>query len=577
MPVRFVWQTDEQGRFTLASEDFIGLVGGRTAALLGCTWTEIAEALQLDPEGQVAQALATQDTWSALTVSWPAQTSDRRLAVELSGLPVFDRKRTFRGYRGFGICRNAAAVARAMVESNTAPSGAPKHELELQAVMTAQHPRVVRLRVGNDAESPAPSLSPAEHEAFREISRKLGEGVARPTDEPADIPANGDDEDSAAQLKYNTRERARERRGAERRTDIQAMLDRIPAGILIYQLNGLLYANPTFLRWSGHESVERLIEAGGLDELFIEPLAAAQAPGAGIMTVKLDRGDNLPLECELVNIIWDGEPAHALLALSSPGEDVRLLIEAKHRAEIASTAKSEFLAQVSHELRTPLNSIIGFAELMIEERFGAVGNDRYREYLKDIRDSGAHLLSLANDLLDLAKIEAGRVQLAFASVDLNELVRQCVGLMQPQAQHARVIMRSSPAPLPLHIWADLRSVRQMLFNLLSNSLKFTPAGGQVIVSTSVNEGGETVLRVRDTGTGMSAKQLQGAFDKTAQTSSLPNEGAGLGLPLTKALAEANRAGFRLTSTPGSGTLAEIVFPAGPAPSDHPAAVQPQFT
>src|SRR4029077_16484988 len=113
--VRFVWQTDEQGRFSLSSEDFISLVGGRTAALLGRTWTEIAEALQLDPEGQVAQALATQDTWSALTVSWPMQKSERCLAVELSGLPVFDRKRTFRGYRGFGICRNAPAVARAMV------------------------------------------------------------------------------------------------------------------------------------------------------------------------------------------------------------------------------------------------------------------------------------------------------------------------------------------------------------------------------------------------------------------------------------------------------------------------------
>jgi signal transduction histidine kinase len=570
MPVRFVWQTDEQGRFTLASEDFIGLVGGRTAALLGRTWTEIAEALHLDPEGQVAQALATQDTWSALTVSWPMQTSECCLAVELSGLPVFDRKRTFRGYRGFGTSRNPPAAVRAVVVSNTAPSGAPKDELELQTVMTAEHPRVVRLRVGNDEEGPAPSLSPAEHEAFREISRKLGESLGRPTDEPTDIPGNGDEEDSGAQLKDNARERARERRGAERRTDIQAVLDRIPAGILIYRLNAILYANPSFLRWSGHESVERLIEAGGLDELFIEPLAAAQAPGAGIMTVKLDRGDNLPLECELVNIVWEGEPAHALLALSRREEDVRTLIEAKHRAETASSAKSEFLAQVSHELRTPLNSIIGFAELIIEERLGAVGNDRYREYLKDIRDSGAHLLSLANDLLDLAKIEAGRVQLAFASVDLNELVRQCVGLMQPQAQRARVIMRSSPAPLPMHISADLRSVRQMLFNLLSNSLKFTPVGGQVIVSTSVNEGGETVLRVRDTGTGMSAQQLQDAFDKTAQTSSLPNRGSGLGLPLTKALAEANRATFRLTSTPGSGTLAEIAFPAGPAPSDQPA-------
>src|SRR5207302_7460924 len=143
-------------------------------------------------------------------------------------------------------CRNAPALARAMIEPNTAPSGAPKHELELQAVMTAEHPRVVRLRAGNNAEGRAPRLSPAEHEAFREISRKLGQGLGQPSDQGTNIPGNSDQEGSGAQ-KESPRERARECRGAERRTDIQAVLDRIPAGILVYRLNALLYANPGFL------------------------------------------------------------------------------------------------------------------------------------------------------------------------------------------------------------------------------------------------------------------------------------------------------------------------------------------
>ena len=128
----------------------------------------------------------------------------------------------------------------------------------------------------------------------------------------------------------------------------------------------------------------------------------------------------------------------------------------------------------------------------------------------------------------------------------------------------RVIMRSSPAPGMLPISADARSLRQMIFNLLSNSLKFTPAGGQVIVSTALNETRQAVLRVRDTGTGMSAKEVQAAVDPARPWSSVPaaNGGTGLGLPLTKALAEANRATFCLTSTPGAGTLVEIAFPTG---------------
>jgi PAS domain S-box-containing protein len=241
------------------------------------------------------------------------------------------------------------------------------------------------------------------------------------------------------------------------------------------------------------------------------------------------------------------------------------LINAKQEAERASTAKSEFLAKISHEIRTPLNAIIGFSEVMMDERFGPIGNERYRQYLKDIHTSGGHLISLLNDLLDLSKIEAGKLELTFVSVNVNDLVQQCVAIMQQQANRERVIIRTSlPASLP-QVVADTRAVRQIVLNLLSNSIKSTGAGGQVIVSTTLSDDHEVVLRVRDTGAGMSEKELQTALEPFRQFATSPHRGdvgAGLGLPITKALAAANHARFRITSRVEDGTLVEVAFPAG---------------
>src|SRR5690606_17959497 len=146
----------------------------------------------------------------------------------------------------------------------------------------------------------------------------------------------------------------------------------------------------------------------------------------------------------------------------------------------ASAAKSDFLAKISHEIRTPLNSIIGFAEVMMQERFGPIDNERYKQYLQDIHASGGHVVSLLNDLLDLSKIEAGKLEMHFADINLNQLTQQCVTLMQPQANRERIIIRTSlPHDLP-QVTVDERSVRQIVLNLLSNSIKFTGPGGQVI-------------------------------------------------------------------------------------------------
>jgi PAS domain S-box-containing protein len=239
------------------------------------------------------------------------------------------------------------------------------------------------------------------------------------------------------------------------------------------------------------------------------------------------------------------------------------LLNAKREAERASSAKSDFLAKISHEIRTPLNAIIGFSEVMVEERFGPIGNERYRQYLKDIHTSGGHLVSLLNDLLDLSKIEAGKLDLSFTRVDLTALLQQCVAIMQPQANRERIIIRTSLSPNLPGVVVDERSIRQIVLNLLSNSIKFTRAGGQVIVSTALTDHGEAVVRVRDTGVGMSEKDIETAlepFRQLATSTRWGSGGTGLGLPLTKALAEANRATFTIRSAVNAGTLVEITFP-----------------
>ncbi|MFI0844998.1 ATP-binding protein [Mesorhizobium sp. IMUNJ 23232] len=239
------------------------------------------------------------------------------------------------------------------------------------------------------------------------------------------------------------------------------------------------------------------------------------------------------------------------------------LTQARSVAERASSQKSDFLARISHEIRTPLNAIIGFSELMIDERFGAIGNDRYRDYLLDINRSGNHVLELVNDLLDISKIEAGEQEMAYEAVSLNETLGQTVAMMQPQANRERVIIRSSFASRLPDIVADARSVRQIALNLLSNAVRYTQAGGQVIVSTSYEPSGDVVMRVRDTGIGMTQAEIEQALKPFKQINTLKRsrgDGTGLGLPLTKAMVEANRARFTINSTPGEGTLVEVTFP-----------------
>jgi PAS domain S-box-containing protein len=230
-------------------------------------------------------------------------------------------------------------------------------------------------------------------------------------------------------------------------------------------------------------------------------------------------------------------------------------------AERSSAAKSELLSRVSHEMRTPLHAILGFAEVILEERMGPLGNERYRDYIKNIHDSGRHVLSLANDLLDLTRIELGKMDLQFSPIDVNGVVRECVTLMQPQAARERVIVRLSLFDRLPNVMADERSLRQIMLNLMANAVKYNEPGGQVIVSTALDEEGSVILRVRDTGVGMNESELAIALEPFRRVPGVKaSEGSGLGLPLTKALVEANHAGFSIKSRKDQGTLVEIAFP-----------------
>ena len=238
---------------------------------------------------------------------------------------------------------------------------------------------------------------------------------------------------------------------------------------------------------------------------------------------------------------------------------------ARERAEAANTAKSQFLANMSHELRTPLNAIIGFADLMMAQAFGPLGNARYESYATLIYDSGQLLLDLITDMLDMAKIEAGKLELNFERVDLGETIADVVRLLDDRAHTAGVTLKVE-AETKTSLIADRRAVKQVAINLLSNAIKFTPRGGEIVVRTAT-DGDWARLTVRDTGIGIPESEigrLGRPFEQVCDDPKLAKVGTGLGLALVRALTERHGGGMSITSQVGAGTEVTATFALKPA-------------
>jgi PAS domain S-box-containing protein len=398
------------------------------------------------------------------------------------------------------------------------------------------------------------------------------ETVAAPAETPvaSNVAINTDDEKQAL---------------ADHVEELKTILDTATDGVVLIDPEGRIRSmNHSASALFGYERDET--EGKFFSMLFaIESQRAAMdylhgLSGNGVLSVLNDgrevigreaKGGFIPLFMTIGKLPHAGGYCAVLRDITQWKRTEEELTNARKEAERASSQKTEFLARISHEIRTPLNAIIGFSELMADEKFGPIGNDRYRDYLRDINRSGNHVLALVNDLLDISKIEAGALDMQFEAVSLNDAIAEAIALMQPQANRERVIIRSSfQSNLP-DIVADTRSIKQVALNLLSNAVRFTAPGGQVIVSTSYEMNGDVVMRVRDTGIGMTKSEVEQALKPFRQVNALErrkaetakdwrSEGTGLGLPLTKAMVEANRAQFAIDSTPGHGTVVEIAFP-----------------
>jgi PAS domain S-box-containing protein len=374
---------------------------------------------------------------------------------------------------------------------------------------------------------------------------------------------------------------AEERAMAARNAVLASALSSITIGVALCDATtpevNILYVNPAFARITGYEPQEvigaplRFLNGKGTPADQGEKLerALVQRRAANLL-LKSQRKDGKPYWNDMhVNPIVEptGEIAHIVAFITDASPRIRgeeNLREAKHQAEIANRAKSDFLANVSHELRTPLNAIIGFSEIIKMQMFGTIGQPLYAEYARDIHSSGQHLLAIINDILDLSKIEAGRFQLHPEAVSVAELFEDCARLVGERANAAGLKLIREIDPATPMLFADKRAAKQILINLLGNAIKFTPQGGEVRLAAKSGEDGLVELSVADTGIGIPPEHIAtalAAFGQVDNPLSRAQQGTGLGLPIVKSLVELHGGRFALESEVGKGTRVIAQLPA----------------
>jgi PAS domain S-box-containing protein len=412
----------------------------------------------------------------------------------------------------------------------------------------------------------APSAVVAQKTVQEIVHEIIQEAVQEPVREPAQEAAQG-----AAQAE------AQPTAGQASAEELGAILDATAESVVMFDAEGNIHAcnrsAEALFGYDGAELVRRNLAdlfAPESERVVFEYLENIKGAGVAMLLDhgsevlgRLSEGGTIPLSMTMGRPRPDGTNFFAVFrdrsrtekAASDPAQSLR-------PADRLASGEADILARMSHEISAPLNAILGLAETMTGERFGPLGNERYVEYTKDIRASGERAIAIISDLLALSRIETGKLDLAFADQNLNEMVESCVSVMQPQANRERIVIRTSLAQALPPVVADGHALRQITLNLIGNSIHLANPAGQVIVSTALSDFGEVVLRVRDTGHGLNDNEIAAALEpfRNPQSSDQASDSSAVNLSLTKALVEANRARFHIKTGGRSGTLIEVVFP-----------------
>jgi len=355
-------------------------------------------------------------------------------------------------------------------------------------------------------------------------------------------------------------------------------LEQSAASVIITNIDGVIvYANPRACVISGYSREElvgntpRLLQSGLTPPTVYTELWKSLRAGQEWHGEMLNRRKSGELYWESLVVSPLRSSRGEITQFMAVMEDISnrklmedALVVAKQQAERASRAKSDFLASMSHELRTPLNAIIGYSEFIDTEPFGGLGHDKYREYLGHIQESGRHLLELINDMLDLSKVEAGKLALEEEEVDLAHSIQGAMHLVLERANRSGVRLSADLAEDLPHIWADNLRLKQIMLNLLTNAIKFTPEDGSVTLTAGLERDGSLSIRVTDTGVGIAPQDIPRVLEPFGQVNNpmvRREEGTGLGLPITKRLVELHGGILEITSRLGEGTTVIVRLPA----------------